>query len=199
MKPMHALLLLGAVIALPMPISADIYRVKNKDGTFMLSNIHHQALAYVQPEREKRLRPAEDLTGTLPYAALVATAATRNDLPAALLHALIHAESRYDPWALSPKGAAGLMQLMPDTAREMGVENVWDPAANILGGARYLKQLLRLFDNNLSLALAAYNAGPGAVISRGRAIPPFAETQGYVPRVLERYRLLQTMRPEAAH
>lgn len=199
MKPMHALLLLGAVVALPMPTSADIYRVKNKDGTFMLSNIHHQALAYVQPEREKRLRPAEDLTGTLPYAAMVAAAAARNDLPEALLHALIHAESRYDPWALSPKGAAGLMQLMPDTAREMGVENVWDPAANILGGARYLKQLLRLFDNDLSLALAAYNAGPGAVISRGSAIPPFAETRGYVPRVLERYRRLQAMRPEAAH
>ena len=199
MKPMHALLLLGAVIALPMPILADIYRVKNKDGTFMLSNIHHQALAYVQPELEKRLRPADDLTGTPPYAVLVAIAAARNDLPEALLHALIHAESRYDPWALSPKGAAGLMQLMPDTAREMGVENVWDPAANILGGARYLKQLLRLFDNDLSLALAAYNAGPGAVISRGGTIPPFAETRGYVPRVLERYRRLQAMRPEAAH
>ena len=195
MRRIRPLLLLGAMAALP--AYADIYRVRTADGTLMLTNVHRNAPAYEHllgepgpvlpaPELERR---AQD--GRLPYAALVADAAARHDLPEALLHAVIHAESNYDPLALSPKGAAGLMQLMPETARELGVEDVFDPAANIQGGARYLKRLLALFDNDLSLAVAAYNAGPGAVISSGSAIPPFAETQRYVPRVLERYQRLQ--------
>lgn len=195
MKPTSALLLLGTMVVLPVPVWADIYMVKAADGTLMLTNVYRKDPAYVRLRRELRpLEPVREhrvLEGNLPYAAQVADAAARNDLPEALLHAVIQAESNYDRWALSPKGAAGLMQLMPDTAREMGVENVWDPAANIHGGARYLKKLLTFFDNDLNLAVAAYNAGPGAVVSQGSVIPPFAETQRYVPRVLERYRHLQ--------
>ncbi|UVJ41937.1 lytic transglycosylase domain-containing protein [Pseudomonas sp. LS1212] len=118
-------------------------------------------------------------------------------LPAALLHAVIQAESRYNPKARSDKGAAGLMQLMPGTARELGVSNVLDPASNIQGGARYLKRLMVMFDNDMALALAAYNAGPAAVLRRGRVIPPFSETQRYVPSVLRTYRALQGLAPDA--
>jgi soluble lytic murein transglycosylase-like protein len=110
---------------------------------------------------------------------------------------VIQTESSYNSGATSPKGAGGLMQLMPDTARELGVKDVYDPKANIQGGARYLKRLMTLFDNDISLAVAAYNAGPQAVLSRGGVIPPFAETQRYVPNVLRQYRRLQGLAEDA--
>ncbi|MNZ61574.1 Soluble lytic murein transglycosylase precursor [compost metagenome] len=127
----------------------------------------------------------------------MAAAATANELPAALLHAVIKTESSYNARATSPKGARGLMQLMPATAREMGVTNVYDPKANIQGGARYLKRLMTMFDNDIRLAVAAYNAGPQAVLSRGNVVPPFAETQRYVPSVLNQYRRLQGLPADA--
>jgi soluble lytic murein transglycosylase-like protein len=122
------------------------------------------------------------------YALPVAHAAADTGLPEGVLHAVIKAESNYNADAVSHKGAVGLMQLMPETARRFGVLDARDPSANVLGGARYLKTLLAMFDADLALALAAYNAGPAAVLRSGRAVPPFAETQRYVPRVLELYR-----------
>jgi soluble lytic murein transglycosylase-like protein len=113
------------------------------------------------------------------------------------LSAVIQHESNFDPKAKSPKGAGGLMQLMPDTAREMGVTDVYDPQSNIQGGAKYLKRMMTLFDNDIALAVAAYNAGPQAVLSRGGVIPPFAETQRYVPSVLRQYRRLQGLAADA--
>jgi soluble lytic murein transglycosylase-like protein len=101
--------------------------------------------------------------------------------------AVITAESAYDPDAVSTAGAVGLMQLMPGTAQRYGVGNRRDPNANISGGTRYLRDLLDMFDNNVVLALAAYNAGENAVIKHGRRIPPYAETQTYVRRVLKYY------------
>lgn len=198
-----AVVLLGmsAVLVSAMPAYGDIYREVAADGSIILTNIYRRERKSVRLRREspalapvsaapapKRSAPV----GALPYASLVAAAAAEHGLPEALLHAVIRAESNYDPQAVSPKGAAGLMQLMPETARELGVVDVWDPAANIRGGARYLKRLLEMFDQNLSLAVAAYNAGPGAVIGSGSTIPPFAETQRYVPKVLEYYRRLQS-------
>lgn len=103
-----------------------------------------------------------------------------------LLHAVILAESAYNPKALSPKGAMGLMQLMPATARRFGVDDAWDPSQNIEGGARYLDFLLDRFDDNRELALAAYNAGEGAV-DKYDGIPPYRETQGYVKKVMKFY------------
>lgn len=118
------------------------------------------------------------------FDALVSGAARRHALPTSLLHAVISAESRYAPQAVSPKGAMGLMQLMPATARALGIARPFDPAQNIDGGARYLRHLLDEFAGDLPLALAAYNAGPAAVHRHGRRVPPYAETRAYVPRVL---------------
>jgi Rod binding domain-containing protein len=103
-----------------------------------------------------------------------------------LIHSMIAVESGGNAEALSPRSAKGLMQLTDSTAAQMGVEDVWDPAQNIAGGARYLRELLDRYDHDLHRALAAYNAGPGAV-DRHRGVPPYPETQNYVRKVLDRY------------
>lgn len=121
---------------------------------------------------------------------LVRKAADRYRLDSALIHAVITAESSYDPEAISSKGAVGLMQLMPETARRYGVRNRRNPVENVYGGARYLRDLLFRFEN-LTLALAAYNAGENAVTKYGNRIPPYRETQDYVRKVLEYYRRYQ--------
>lgn len=117
-----------------------------------------------------------------PYLPLVEAAARRHRVDPRLVHAVITVESRYQARARSRKGAMGLMQLMPATARELQVADPWDPAANIDGGVRHLKQLLERFD--VHLAVAAYNAGAGAVRKFG-GVPPFRETQSYVRQVLK--------------
>ncbi len=114
---------------------------------------------------------------------LVRAAAAREGLDPSLVRAVVRAESNFDPQAVSPAGAKGLMQLTDATARSLGVTDVFDPAQNVAAGTRYLKQLLARFGGDLPRALAAYNAGPGAVEQYG-GVPPFAETEQYVRRVL---------------
>ncbi len=114
---------------------------------------------------------------------LVRTYSKQYALDHKLVNAVIQAESGFNPYAVSSAGARGLMQLMPGTAADMGVDDIFDPAQNIAGGAQYLAKMLSLFDNKLELALAAYNAGPGAVKKHG-GIPPYAETQAYVKTVM---------------
>ena len=121
----------------------------------------------------------------------VKVAAQDNGLETALLHAVIMTESNYNARAISPKGARGLMQLMPFTAKRFGVNNAYDPGQNIQGGARYLSYLLKLFKNDFSLAVAAYNAGEGAVIQYGNKIPPYRETVNYVGKVMGIYKKLR--------
>jgi soluble lytic murein transglycosylase-like protein len=125
------------------------------------------------------------------YAAIIRRACRGRPVEGELVQAVIWAESSYNPRALSPAGAAGLMQLMPQTAERYGVRDVFDPEQNIGAGVRILGELLAQFDGDVELTLAAYNAGPNAVIRAGNRIPPQAETAAYVPRVLAYYRRLQ--------
>lgn len=128
------------------------------------------------------------------FRAEVAEASRQAGVDARLVHAVMAVESGFNPNAVSSAGAVGLMQLMPGTARRFGVRDSRDPAQNITGGARYLSYLLEYFKNDMALALAAYNAGEGAVLGAGRKIPAFRETIAYVPRVLEVYRRLEAIR-----
>lgn len=121
------------------------------------------------------------------FAGVIDAASRRHGVDGALIHAIILAESSWDPEAVSPQGALGLMQLMPETAQRYGVSDPFDPAQNIEGGARMLKDLLELFERDIELSIAAYNSGANAVIRAGHRIPANAETLAFVPRVIGYY------------
>jgi len=135
-------------------------------------------------------------TGSSEVDGYLVQSGTKNGVDPLLLYSVMHQESSFKSHAVSPKGARGLMQLMPGTAMRYGVTNIFDPRQNIEGGARYLRFLLDRFEGNVNLALAGYNAGEGAVDKYGWQIPPYAETQEYVRRISRRYSLLQD--PNAA-
>lgn len=127
------------------------------------------------------------------FAPIVERAARAHGVDEALVHAVIFAESSYDPDAISPAGASGLMQLMPATAAHYGVRDLFDPAQNVGGGVRFLRDLLKRFDGNVELAVAAYNAGAYAVIRAGNRVPKHPETAAYVPKVIDYYRHFQAL------
>lgn len=199
----NAMLALTLTLAAAGACRADIYGYVDENGTPHFSNLRlndryrllkrdpasrpqvSYAPATQAPEPEATVERAAP-TGR-PYAGLIRRVAHEEQVDPALLHAVVAVESGYNPRALSPKGAAGLMQLMPDTARRYAVSDVWDPTQNLRAGARYLRDLLGTFNDNLTLALAAYNAGEQAVIRAGLRVPPYAETRSYVPRVLDYY------------
>ena len=131
-------------------------------------------------------RPGERLPKGLPYRDLIARYCQENQMDWKLVAALIRVESNFNPNAVSPKGAEGLMQLMPSTQKEEGVSNPFVPEENIRAGVRYLKKLLDVFQGDLSLTLAAYNAGVGRV-QKYQAVPPIPETQAYVTKILALY------------
>jgi soluble lytic murein transglycosylase-like protein len=126
----------------------------------------------------------------------IVASARRYGLDPVLVYSLMHQESAFKRRAVSYKGARGLMQLMPGTAARFGVTNIFDPAMNIEGGTKYLRLLLDMFDGDVALALAGYNAGEGAVLKYGRQVPPYSETQEYVRRITTRYALMRN--PETA-
>lgn len=194
MRP--GLALLTALLLMPLGASASegIYRYVEKDGTIIYTNVpppgskrakrlkgtFTQAQAPSAPVRGRASAPA-DLE---PH---IVTAAKRYKIPAPLVRAIMHAESNFDANAMSPKGACGLMQLMPPTATEMYVKDIFDEKENIEGGVRYLRVLANQFDGDMVKMVAAYNAGPDAVRKYGGNIPPYEETQGYVRKVLQLY------------
>ena len=181
---------------------ADIYRYVDADGAVHFTNVPQDSRFKVYLKEKRKPDPVTDtLSGEIRYydekeraryAKPIQDAARATRLEPALIHAVISAESGYNPFARSRKGAAGLMQLMPETAKRYGVKNRLDPAQNISGGARYLRDLVRMFNNDLQLAVAAYNAGENAVVRAGNRIPPFQETMTYVPRVMTYYRKYRT-------
>jgi soluble lytic murein transglycosylase-like protein len=207
---MNAMRRLLAVTALTLALApaarADIAVLANGQ-TMKVASVRHaggQVWLGLKDGGEIAL-PAADLRGVVPdevldevleeiaeapagsdLRALATAAARRHGLDPALVLALVQVESAFRPDAVSPKGARGLTQLMPGTAREMGVTDVLDPEQNLDGGARYLSWLLSRYGGDLRRALAAYNAGPGAV-DRHQGVPPYRETMKYVRRVLEKY------------
>jgi len=180
------------------PISAEIYKYRDASGRLHFTDQPMKksqgfSLLWRSGDDPRFASYSRIDTGALKrnrsrYAALINKVANRTGLRPELLHAMVRAESAYDPRALSKKGAQGLMQLMPATASRYAVSNSWDPEQNLDGGARYLRDLLDMFDDDLQLAVAAYNAGENAVKKYGNRIPPYPETQTYVRRVVAFYR-----------
>jgi soluble lytic murein transglycosylase-like protein len=198
---------------------ADVYSFVEEDGTVRFSNQPDDPRykLYLRDPAEYKLRETKEfrnlrnpgdyrlraqwgkktdpdplenpLLHGKPFQEHVIVAAKDTQVDPALIHAVITAESNYNPNAVSNKGAQGLMQLMPDTARRYGVKpkEIKLPEKNIMAGAQYLADLIRMFDGDLKLALAGYNAGENVVVRYGRKVPPYAETQAYVPRVLRVY------------
>jgi soluble lytic murein transglycosylase-like protein len=203
-RPRLLLLVLLAVAAVPCT-AEGIYGYVDESGVAHWSNLPLEGYVLFRKDPPKSAAPQRSVGAAQPevsqasgarlnmpalrkrYSHLVAKVASEQHVDAALLHAVVTVESGYNERAISPKGASGLMQLMPATALRYGVTDVWNPLENLRGGARYLRDLLALFNDNLNLALAAYNAGEGAVIGSGHKIPPYPETRSYVPRVLQHY------------
>jgi len=172
---------MGVTLLVCMPVRADIYRYVDSQGVICFTNVP-TIPGYRIYMREGTLIPDDYQSGR--YDIYIAEAARKYGVPFSLIKAVIKAESNFDPYAVSRSGACGLMQIMPETAKLLGVKDSFDPRENISGGARYLKELLAQFDGNLRLALAAYNAGPGRVQSLKR-MPPIEETRGFVRMVMK--------------
>lgn len=187
------------------PAKADIYEYTSNNGMVYLSNVQENSQynvlisAPAEPTAEKEPqgqpdKPPFNHADKSSYNQLIKGIARKYGVDSALLHAVITVESKYNPKAVSNKGAVGLMQLMPKIASQYGIDNLYDPAQNVQGGAQYLRYLLNKFNGDVSLALAAYNAGEIAVARNGNRIPPYRETRDYVPRVLHFYRKYQANR-----
>jgi soluble lytic murein transglycosylase-like protein len=181
--------LAALTFAWPVQVDAQIYAWRDASGNLVLSDrrLDDTAVTYAVPDAPqfRVTRPAAAVQTVVRerFEPLVQEHAARQSLRPDLVRAVIQVESGFNPEARSPKGAMGLMQLMPATARNLGVRDAYDPGENIRGGTLYLRQLLDRFDGNEELALAAYNAGPDAVDRYGRRIPPFQETRDYVRKI----------------
>jgi soluble lytic murein transglycosylase-like protein len=207
---MKRLLLLAALLCSPLALAgADgIYTYVEKDGTVIYTN--------VPPGGAKKARKLQGSFKPAPSAArspsvprarrvsnaqineAISLAAQRYRIPEGLVRAIMHAESNFNPTALSHKGASGLMQLMPATATDMYVRDIFDVRQNIEGGVRYLRVLANMYDGDMVKMIAAYNAGPEAVKRYGGKVPPYQETQAYVRKVLQLYYQYKGEEPQQA-
>lgn len=196
--PARQRLLVAALLSLlAAPAAAEIYAGHDATGVPIFSDRPGDGLAFYlgtddlpadSPARQQVVAAFRE--GMKRHDRQIRQAALEQGLEPALLHAVVQVESGYNARAVSPKGAVGLMQLMPTTARSLGVRDSTDPKANLRGGARHLRNLIARFDGDLALALAAYNAGESAVRRYAMQVPPFAETRSYVAAVLRRYRAI---------
>ena len=186
--PVAMVVLIAFIITAANVAHADIYKYLDKEGVLHLTNVpsDHNA-KYVMIMKEKRIlfQPNIDVNK---YDDLITKAADKFKLDSALIKAVIKAESNFNHRAVSPVGAQGLMQLMPKTASDLKVEDSFHPEKNIEGGARYLRYLLNTYKGDLTLALAAYNAGEKAVAKYNYNVPPYRETQNYIKRVFSFYK-----------
>ena len=178
---------------LPSFASAQIYSWRDANGHLVLGNLPRSGAEqgkvdlvrpYPAPKSNLILTTSRTSSDRIRmYEGLITEHARLNDVRPDLVRAVVQVESAYNPYARSPKGAAGLMQLMPATAQLFGVKNAFNPEENVRAGVAYLRQLLNRYENNEVLALAAYNAGPKAVDKYGETVPPYAETRNYVSRI----------------
>jgi hypothetical protein len=194
-KPSRYLLLALLPLICASQAFADAYMYRDRNGQIHLTDkpMHGPYKLLKRISLGNKPRSSGDTLARMRerrdrYAPLIDVAARQNRLTPELVHAVVRAESAYRPDAVSSKGAMGLMQLMPGTAKRFGVTDAHDPQQNVQAGSRYLRQLLEMFDKDLRLALAAYNAGENAVIRHGYQVPPYRETQVYVERVLAFYK-----------
>jgi transglycosylase-like protein with SLT domain/uncharacterized protein DUF4124 len=187
-KGLRSVVLLLIVLGCAVPAHAQIYTWRDANGHLVLSD-HKQgesaprktfAVSQTQNVRVTRYVAAER---SRMYDDLILEHSREHGVRADLVRAVMQVESAFNTFARSPKGALGLMQLMPATMRQYGVNNPFNPAENVRAGVKYLRDLLDRYQNNEELALAAYNAGPGAVDNHGQSVPPYRETQNYVASV----------------
>lgn len=186
---------LGITVLFPESSPADTFYTKNVNGVAVYTNIRPTRNGY----KELRTPWGKTTTNKVNYGSskysdeyndLIEDASNTFRVDPNLIKAVIKVESNFDPNAVSSKGAMGLMQLMPDTALNQGVTDPFDPLENINGGTRYLRKLLNMFNGNLKLALAGYNAGENAVVNSGYSIPPYDETQQYVKKIMYHYAII---------
>ncbi len=188
------LLLIGVCIGLPFSAVAEIYKYRGADGSIHFTDkpMRGNYRLLWRSGKEKRNRQSNYnlirfRRNKAELTPIIDDIAKQLHLHPGLLHAVVMVESAYDPKALSRKGARGLMQLMPETAKRYGVSDYYDPRQNLQAGGEYLRDLLQLFEYDIKLALAAYNAGENAVFKYDKQIPPYPETQNYVKKVLDEF------------
>ena len=199
MPAWQLVLLISAVVAAPGLARADIYGFTDAGGVTHFSNVpsdaRYQLLIASDEPAETPTAKAHSidwLARSTQYESMIRGASLAATVHPALVRAVIVVESGFNPRAVSKKGAVGLMQLLPETARRYGVTDLYDPEQNVRAGASYLRDLIARFGSNLELALAAYNAGEEAVERYGRHIPPYRETLNYVPNVMRVYQKLKS-------
>lgn len=195
-SPFYALVALGLLTGPAGARAGEIYKFVERDGTIVYTNVMPKGAKAKRVQGDfhaapEKTQPAavtvRTRTSLAEFDRLIEDAALRYRVPVNLVKAVMHAESGFDRMAVSQVGASGLMQLMPATAREMYVKDIFDVKENIEGGVRYLRVLANEFNGDMVKIVAAYNAGPDAVRKYGGAIPPYEETQAYVRKVLSLY------------
>ncbi|MCU7817213.1 MAG: lytic transglycosylase domain-containing protein [Candidatus Thiodiazotropha sp. (ex Rostrolucina anterorostrata)] len=189
----YSILILWVCLCIPLSAEAEIFKYRGSDGGIhftdkpMKGNYRLLWRSGKNRTRNSNYSLERMRKNKAEVTPLIENIAKELHLHPGLLHAVVRVESAYNPKAISRKGAQGLMQLMPATTNRYGVNDSYDPKQNLQGGAQYLRDLLKLFEFDIKLALAAYNAGENAVFKYGKKIPPYPETQNYVKKVLNEF------------